>query len=128
MKRFLGPLTAAGLLFSACGESVEFNAIDAEGLASIVDAGIIEESGLKGLITEEAFSAVDVSEFNTLAEDACADLSNGISSADYAAFEAGVLEGAEEMQEMIDTKALTMALVTTACPSYSEQLTDAMDG
>lgn len=129
MKKFLGPVAAAGLLFSACGgEPVEFNAMDADGLATIVDAGITEESGLKGLITADLFSEEDISEFNVLAEDACTDLSDGISAADYDEFEAGVLDGAEEMQGMIDTDALTMALISATCPSYTDNLTEAMNG
>ncbi len=128
MKRFLGSLATAGLLFSACGEAVEFNAMDAEGLVGIVDAGLTEESGLRGLITADAFSAEDVAEFNTLAEDACADLSNGISAEDYDEFEAGVLDGAEGLEGMIDTEALTMALVDATCPSYVDNLAAAIAG
>lgn len=128
MKRLLGSVAAAGLLFTACSDPVEFNAMDADGLAAIVDAGITEESGLKGLITSDAFSAEDVAEFNVLAEDACADLSNGISADDYDEFEAGVLDGAEGMEDMIDTDAMTLALVNATCPSYTDKLTSAMAG
>ena len=128
MKKILGPIAAAGLLFGACGEPVEYNAMDAEGLASILDAGMTEESGLKGLITADLFSADDVSEFNTLAEDACTDLSDGISAAEYDEFESGVLDGAEEMEGMIDTDALTVALIEATCPSYMDNLTSAMNG
>ncbi len=127
-KRFLGSVAAAAMLFTACGEAVEFNAMDAEGLAAIVDAGLTEESGLSGLLTADAFSLEDVTEFNALAEDACADLSNGISSEDYQEFQAGVLDGAEEMQDLIDTDALTLALVEATCPSYTDNLTSAMAG
>lgn len=128
MKKILGPIAAAGLIFGACGEPVEFNAMDAEGLATILDAGMTEESGLKGFITADLFSVEDIAEFNELAEDACTDLSDGISSAEYDEFEAGVLDGAEEMQDMIDTDALTLALVDATCPSYTGNLTAAMGG
>ncbi len=128
MKKLLGSIAVAGLLTTACSEAVEFNAVDAAGLAAIVDAGITEESGLKGILTAEAFSAEDIAEFNELAEEACADLSNGISASDYDEFEAGVLDGAEEMEGMIDPGALTIALIDATCPSYSDNLSTAMAG
>lgn len=128
LQKLLGPVVAAGFLFGACGEPVEFNAMDAEGLAAILDAGMTEESGLKGLITADLFSEDDITEFNTLAEDACADLSDGISADEYRDFEAGVLDGAQEMEDMIDTDALTLALVDATCPSYVDNLTSAMNG
>ncbi|MEM7326512.1 MAG: hypothetical protein AAF531_25730 [Actinomycetota bacterium] len=128
VSKMAGPIVAAGLLVGACGEPVEFNAMDAEGLATILDAGMTEDSGLQGLITADLFSEDDVAEFNVLAEDACADLSDGISTSEYDEFEAGVLDGAEEMKDMIDTDALTLALVDATCPSYVDSLTEAMNG
>lgn len=128
MKKYLGSLAAAGLLFTACSEPVEFNALDAEGLAVIVDAGMTEESGLKGLITADLFSVEDVTEFNGLAEEACAELADGISAEDYDELEAGVLDGAQEMRGMIDADAMTLALVNGACPAYADNLTSAMAG
>ena len=127
MKLFT-PLLVLMLALAACGGESEFVEMDAEGLSGVVDAALTEESGLKGLITADAFNQTDVDEFNEIAKEACDDLSDGISAEDYDEFEAGVLDGASDIGDMIDTEALSRALVSASCPSYLGNLEDAIAG
>lgn len=125
MKRIVAATALAAALLPACGTEVEFTATDAEGVAGVVDAALTEESGLQGLITADDFTQADVDEFNGLAEDACADLADGFSAEEYADFESGVVEETAGMEDMLDIKAMTRALINTTCPSYLQTFDDA---
>ena len=130
-KPILAMLTAAGLTLAACGGGggeTEFIAMDAEGLAQIVDAGLTADSGLRGLITADTFSPDDIAEFNALAEEACTELQDGISAAEYDDFQAGVAEGAAGMEDLIDADALVVAMIDATCPSYVDSLEQAIAG
>lgn len=125
LKTLFAVAASAGLLLTACAGEVEFEATDAAGIVRIFDAAFTEESGMQGFLGPEVFTQADVDEFNELAEDACADLANGFDAEDYAEFEAGVLEGADEVLDFIDPLAMTVAMIDETCPTYSETLTTA---
>lgn len=122
-------IVAMAMGAAACsGGDTEFEAMDAQAVADVVDAALTEESGLRGFLSASDFTEADVDEFNEVAESACADLSDGIAEGDFDEFRAGVMEGAGGVEDMIDVEGLAVALVEASCPSYLDNLNEAIGG
>ncbi len=126
-RRVMTGLAVVTLVGCGGGSSVEFNETDAEGLAMVIDSAVTEESGMKGLVTADAFGPADVAEFNGIAEQACDELAKDFGPDQIQEFTDGVLEGAAEMEGLLDIEGLLTALVGETCPGNSAALASALD-